>query len=225
MEPAARRVFVYGAPVYLTANINAAATGLVNGSKGYLHWLSWSDADASAEALPPPGSVGQLVEVPVPVSVNIFVPSLQSDDDEDAQADSDFRARLVPVFAQSTTKAKADALLSRQRHPFDLGFCITFHKVQGQTLNEVVLVLHRRRSRQLLKLCFEMLYVAVTRVRRTRDIRVLYFTEHQDSKPAVKSKRTREGVEKTRKRNNRKRPSITGLDHLLQLKRPRHFDA
>ena len=221
LDPSARRYFVYGAPAYITQNLNSAATGLVNGSKGYLHSLTWSDADAKAERLPPPGRTGELVEVPVPLAVNVFIPGLTDEDEtgEMVSASQDFADRLVPVFAQASTSNKADAVLARQRHSFDLGFCITYHKVQGQTLDEVVLVLHRRKAKQLLNLCFEMLYVGLTRVRRTADIRVLYFEEDGTAgQPRKKRKRSR--------RKWQIIPDINpGLEHLLKLKRPIHFDA
>ena len=215
LDPSARRYFVYGAPAYITQNINSAATGLVNGSKGYLHSLTWNVEDTRAEQLPPHGDAGELVQVPVPLSVNIFVPGQDCEDDMDEE---NFAHHLIPVFATPSNTEKGSAVLSRQRHAFDLGFCITYHKVQGQTLNEVVLVLHERKPRQLLSLCFEMLYVALTRVRRTADIRVLYF-EDGNVHARGSAKRKRCG----RKRGRSK--EISGLQHLLRLKRPKHFDA
>ena len=126
--------------------------------------------------------------------------------------DDEYEDRLVPVMAVSNNKTNDDVILSRLRHSFDLGFAITYyHKVQGQTLNEVVLMLHHRKSKQLLSLCFEMLYVALTRVRKTSDIRILYFNE--SAAAPQKGKKT------TSKDIN------PGLHHLLHLKRPKHFDA
>ena len=218
LDPAARRYFVYGAPAYITQNLNSAATGLVNGSKGYLHSLTWSDADAEAERLPPRGRTGELVEVPVPLAVNIFIPGL-TDEDEMDSVSQDFADRLVPVFAVATNTKKRDAVLARPRHSYDLGFCITYHKVQGQTLDEVVLVLHHRKARQLLSLCFEMLYVGLTRVRRTADIRILYFEEDERELPPRKKRK------RGRCKSQIKHGINPGLQHLLNLKRPIHFDA
>ena len=211
LDPAARRYFVYGAPAYITENLNTAATGIVNGSKGYLHSLTWRDEDARAEQLPPPGMPGEIVEIPVPLTVNVYVPDIRGAPGCD---------KLVPCKTTETETKNADANLKRPRHTCDLGFCVTYHKVQGQTLDEVVLVLHRRKPRQLLSLCFEMFYVAVTRVRRTEDIRILYFEEEEGAIQPKKRKR------KKRKKTSSKYEDINpGLHHLLDLRRPRHFDA
>jgi len=154
----------------------------VNGSAGVIHSLTWRDCDGMDDL--PEGAPGEMVEVPVPLTINV-----------------DLSDRVVPVSTSSTTtRTKCEdqsVCLNRHRHQVDLGFAVTYHKIQGQTLDSVVLVLHRRKSRQLLSLCFEMLYVAVTRVRRTSDIRVLFF-------PGDKG--------------------TSGLEHLKKLKRPRLFD-
>ena len=211
LDPSARRYFVYGAPAYITENLNTAATGIVNGSKGYLHSLTWRDEDARAEQLPPPGSPGEAVEIPVPLTVNVYVPDIRG---------APGYGKIVPCTTTENETKNADATLKRARHTYDLGFSVTYHKVQGQTLDAVVLVLHKRKPRQLLSLCFEMFYVAVTRVRQTKDIRILYFAEEEgDVQPKKRRKKQRT---KTSAKYNGINP---GLHHLLDLRRPRHFDA
>ena len=186
LDPAARRYVVIGCPCYITRNNNSAATGIVNGSYGCVHSLTWYDEDEISEI--PQGLPGELIEVPVPKTINVFL-----------------KGKVVPVAAwcETTTKknSQSSVYLQRNRHQVDLGFAVTFHKIQGQTLGQVILVLHRRKSKQLLSMCFEMLYVAVTRVRRASDIRVLFF-------PDGKAKRLN-----------------GGLAHLKKLKRPADFDA
>ena len=190
LDPAARRYVVIGCPCYITRNNNSAATGIVNGSYGCVHSLTWHDGDEISEL--PQGIPGELIEVPVPKTINVF-----------------FKGKVVPVAASCETTTKknlqSSVYLQRNRHQVDLGFAVTYHKIQGQTLEQVILVLHRRKSKQLLSMCFEMLYVAVTRVRRASDIRVLFFP---DGKPGTQAKRV-DG----------------GLEHLKQLKRSKHFDA
>ena len=190
LDPAARRYVVIGCPCYITRNNNSAATGIVNGSYGCVHSLTWHDEEEISEI--PQGLPGELIEVPAPKTINVF-----------------FKGKVVPVAAwcETTTKknSQSSVYLQRNRHQVDLGFAVTFHKIQGQTLGQVILVLHRRKSKQLLSMCFEMLYVAVTRVRRASDIRVLFFP---DGKPGSKGKRLN-----------------GGLAHLKKLKRPAHFDA
>ena len=80
---------------------------------------------------------------------------------------------IVPMIAKLDSSEKQDATLQRMRHPVELGFCCTFHKIQGQTVECIILALHPRSSCQLLSMSFEMLYVALTRVRSAEDIRIM----------------------------------------------------
>ena len=189
LDPAARRYVVIGCPCYITRNNNSAATGIVNGSYGCVHSITWNKEDDVDEI--PHGSPGEIVEVPVPKTINVFL-----------------KDKVVPVgaYCETTTKknAQSSVYLQRKRHQVDLGFAVTYHKIQGQTLKQVILVLHRRKAKQLLSMCFEMLYVAVTRVRRAADIRVLFFS---DGKRRTKGKQV-----------------VKGLAHLKKLKRPCYFD-
>ena len=189
LDPAARRYVVIGCPCYITRNNNSAATGIVNGSYGCVHSITWKKEDDVDEI--PQGLPGEVIEVPVPKTINVFL-----------------KGKVVPVGAhcETTTKksAQSSVYLQRKRHQVDLGFAVTYHKVQGQTLQQVILVMHRRKSKQLLSMCFEMLYVAVTRVRRASDIRILFFS---DGKHGTKGKQVEQG-----------------LAHLKKLKRPSHFD-
>ena len=189
LDPAARRYVVIGCPCYITRNNNSAATGIVNGSYGCVHSITWNKEDDVDEI--PHGSPGEIVEVPVPKTINVFL-----------------KDKVVPVgaYCETTTKknAQSSVYLQRNRHQVDLGFAVTYHKIQGQTLKQVILVMHRRKAKQLLSMCFEMLYVAVTRVRRAADIRVLFFS---DGKRGTKGKQV-----------------VKGLAHLKKLKRPSYFD-
>lgn len=189
LDPAARRFVVIGCPCYITRNNNSAATGIVNGSFGCVHSLTWHDEDEVDDL--PQGEPGEVVEVPVPKTINVY-----------------FKGKVVPVstFCETSTKKNSESsvYLQRKRHQVDLGFAVTYHKIQGQTLGQVILVMHRRKSKQLLSMCFEMLYVAVTRVRRASDIRVLFFS---DGKSGTKAN-----------------CADGGLQHLKKMKRPVHFD-
>ena len=160
MDPTARRYFVLGAPCYIVENLNSAATGIVNGTPGYLHSLSWDDG-VSKEGLGSFAPVpGHLVEVPPPHTINVLCKQGGVDP--------------VPMIAKRSTSEQGDATLARLKHSVELGFSVTFHKIQGQTVDRIILALHPRKSCQLLSMSFEMLYVAMTRVRHASDIRILY---------------------------------------------------
>ena len=185
IDPTARRYFVIGAPAFVGKNINSAATGIVNGSSGTLDSVSFGH-DAGP-CLPDHWTAGEMIEIDAPYSVNV---RLQN-------------GTIVPLTAELKNREIGDTMVARRRHPVQLGFAVTYHKVQGQTLDCVILGLHQRKSRQLLSLCFEMLYVAWTRVRRAEDMRVLYF--NNDDKGGSDMPK--------------------GLRHLLKLERPLRFDG
>ena len=56
-------------------------------------------------------------------------------------------------------------------HSVDFGFVVTFHKVQGKTLNKVILELNQRPFRP--PLTFNMLLVALSRVKSREGIRIV----------------------------------------------------
>lgn len=159
MDPSARRYFVLGAPCFIGENLNSSATGIVNGTPGWLHSLSWDEGISHQSA--GPYAAGQLVEVPVPHTINVL------------RKRKDRISEVVPMIAKRSSSEKEDATLQRMRHPVELGFCCTFHKIQGQTVDCIILALHPRSSCQLLSMSFEMLYVALTRVRSAEDIRIM----------------------------------------------------
>ena len=53
----------------------------------------------------------------------------------------------------------------------DLGFCLTVHSVQGQTLDRAILVLGRQIGRSIGKVSWSLLYVALSRVRELSHLR------------------------------------------------------
>ena len=84
------------------------------------------------------------------------------------------RVDPVPMIAKHSKIKQGEVTLDRLKHSVELRFSVTFHKIQGQTVDRIILALHPRKSCQLLSMSFEMLYVAMTRVRRASDIRILY---------------------------------------------------
>ena len=101
LDPAARRYVVIGCPCYITRNNNSAATGIVNGSYGCVHSISWNKEDDVDEI--PQGLPGEIIEVPVPKTINVFL-----------------KGEVVPVgaYCETTTKknAQSSVYLQRNRH-------------------------------------------------------------------------------------------------------------
>ena len=199
----ARRYFAVGAPCYVDQNLNAAATGIVNGSKGKMHSLTFKTGYTID--IPFNSESGDIINVDPPVSVNVRLlkPKHESTKVKNAGPFHNY-GDVIPLMKHSVEEKVAGTKLVRKTHPVSLGFSITFHKVQGQTLDRVVLALHKRSPNQLLSLKFEMLYVALTRVRQGDHIRVLYFV----SKPKY----------------SEIRPHGGSLDFLKNLSRPKEFN-
>ena len=110
------------------------------------------------------------------------------------------RLQLIPLKLDYHNTTVHGVKIRYNAFPFDLRFGITYHKVQGQTMNKVILFLHERTTKQLAALQWESLYVAYTRVKNANGIRVCYFGSD------TSSNRTR-------------------LQHLKKLRRPELFDA
>ena len=109
-------------------------------------------------------------------------------------------SQLIPLKLDYHNTTVHGVKIRYNAFPFDLRFAITYHKVQGQTMNKVILFLHERTTKQLAALQWESLYVAYTRVKNANGIRVCYFGSDTSS--------------------NR-----TQLQHLKKLRRPELFDA
>ena len=59
-----------------------------------------------------------------------------------------------------------------RKHPVDLLFAVTYHKLQGLTLKKLILSINKHPN-HLLRLALSSLYVGISRVKHLHDIRVL----------------------------------------------------
>ena len=189
--PAAVQYFVVGAPANIVQNHNPVSTNIVNGTRVIMHSLIWSEYEWAPPAHSTPG---QVHDVPRPDYVVVIrdTDTGEKDDNDDGE--------LIPlklVYDQETVQGVD---VRYKAFPYDLGFAITFHKVQGQTMRRIIMFLHERKSNKLAKLMWESFYVAHTRVKRGDDMRVCYH-----GSDVVK-------------------PSTAGLQHLKKLRRPKLYD-
>ena len=204
--PEAVQYFCMGAPALVNSNKNPVGTGIVNGYRVLLHSLVWKDNSWRG---PEKGwKPGQIFEVHRPsYMVVIKDPDVkkknldtttvdkESDDDNDNTGPD-----LIPLRTDHYKTWVQGVKIQYNAFPLDLRFAITYHKVQGQTMDKVILFLHERKSKQLAPLQWESLYVAYTRVKRGDDIRVCYFGSDDSS-------------------------DRSGLKHLWKLRRPELYDV
>lgn len=173
--------FVRGAPVMCKDNVSPTF-GIANGSQAILHSLTlnaenckiddvWAEIDAT-----PPGEVVYLKELPL--SINI---QLKNDDDD---IDIDTMSTLVPgskiipmlLNMRSPRKLKVAKQARRLRqltffdYGVDLAFALTYFKVQGLTLDRVILDLD---TTVMPRINVAAIYVGLSRVRMAKHIRIL----------------------------------------------------
>ena len=213
--PEAVQYFCMGAPVLVNANKNPVGTGIVNGYRALLHSLIWK-----GDPWRPPHKgwePGQVFEVPRPSymvviqdpdtnktkQTNKNTDGSKEDTPGDSDSDDDLdttQENLIPLKTDYHKTWTQGVQINYHAFPLDLRFAITYHKVQGQTMDKVILFLHERKTKQLAPLQWESLYVAYTRVKCGDNIRVCYFGSDNSS-------------------------DRSGLKHLRKLKRPTLYDV
>lgn len=167
--------FVQGAPAYVSANISPLK-GIANGTLVRLHSLKIADDEDVVSVLAAlPGTVVELSRPPEAVLVELVA---LSDAVRGAWRPSE---TTVPgkVVVPVTTGNKPRTLwlknhtlqVNFRTMPFDLGFCVTFHKVQGRTCFKVILDLNVVKSSK--RIPIESLYVGMSRVRTGLDLRIM----------------------------------------------------
>ena len=154
--------FVRGAPCYIVdSQLNPNKSKIVNGTPGILHSLTWEDGFTLSDEQMAPGAEN---EIPIPYSVNVLV------DGKIIPNKAKERKAVIPKSLRSN-KGGEPPKFAYWGHFIELGFGITFHKVQGQTLEKLIMVLNPRVG-GLARIAFDSLYVAMSRVKTGRNLRV-----------------------------------------------------
>lgn len=174
--------FVAGAPIYLTANISSAATrkGVCNGASATLHSLTFDDAtlpgvleEITIQLNSPTCGAGSVIWIShQPSSVNVVMPTARLQPTESLLPEQQV-IPLLPLRGANHTVLIDGTTCSvcPREFGYELGFAVTFHKVQGKTLSKVLINFNKMPSPP--HITFEFAYVALTRVRRGSDVRVL----------------------------------------------------
>jgi hypothetical protein len=177
--------FVAGAPAQLVCNV-VPHLCISNGTSAVMHSLTWHDAQVGAAmrrrilAAPP----GALIEVTTPDFVNVVIRSTHAlpltplPDDHylfDRQAAAKQQQQYIfPMQLWCVRKPKEKrgqvVMPAHQAHQLELGFAFTLHKLQGATLDALVLDLNFGSA---MMATFSAVYVGLTRVRAQNDIRLL----------------------------------------------------
>jgi hypothetical protein len=156
-------------------NLNATS-GLANGTPVVLHSVMFSDtavADMIREKLAH-AEPGEVIEIPVPHAVIVSVPHIDATKWKLKHKSLCSDTVTIPLTNQSVgdNVTLDDQKMFYKSHQYDLAFAVTFHKVQGQTVNKIILDLNKRPG-ALGSLDFHAIYVGLTRVAYRDDIRIL----------------------------------------------------
>jgi len=176
-------IFVAGAPAYINENIDPGL-GLANGTQVTLHSLTFCDKISPRQVgdvltQMANASPGQRIHLDhSPKFIHIVVPGKALADWPQNASLSDSQI-LVPIGLRSTKK-KVQVFCEREKiasvdvkvHRLDLAFVRTFHKLQGSTLEgRIILDLNFRPFSP--RITFEMVLVALSRVRNRDQIRIM----------------------------------------------------
>ena len=130
--------------------------GLAKGTKGVLESLVWDPKDCNG-TFPDLSNLprGEISQVPQPKYIIIRS-----------------KGKLIPIkyVASEIDKNKKNIRTTHYRtHPVDLLFAVTYHKLQGLTLNALVLSINKHPTEKL-RLTLPSLYVEASRVHNHQQI-------------------------------------------------------
>jgi len=166
--------FVPNAPGMITDNINVSL-GIVNGAQCILHSLNLnpetSDQDKNLITY---AAAGGIIEINIPLSINVELKNPKQNWPSGAKLES-FQERVIIPIGNSSTKHTTVGLnkqLKFGNFSVDIAFSITYHKIQGQTLERIIVDLnHIPSSRK--QIDFASLFVGLSRVKHGTHIRIL----------------------------------------------------
>ena len=156
-----RCFFVRGAPCVLSENL-CTTLGYAKGKQGVFESVVWD---------PTEGEVPDINSLPRGVITTVMQPKFIL-----VRVDG----KLIPI---GTCNARIETRRNQKvrktnfrKHPVDLLFAVTYHKLQGVTLEKLILSINKHPN-YLLRLALSSLYVGLSRVKKLEDIRVLPYRD------------------------------------------------
>jgi hypothetical protein len=201
-DPAFFEYFVKDCHAYITANINKKL-GIVNGAQVRYHSLSFhSDEEQELfEALVRDTPIGEVCTLPAnlrPEAVNVELEGIENWPDGltlvpgrvvipiGTRPGRSKSSQWIPIPGGSTSNGhsyRPSRVKVSNFFPIDPGFAITFYKIQGRTLRNLIIALSQR-SLAVCSLNYSDVYVAFSRVAQASDIRLL-LTDTDGSKESI----------------------------------------
>ena len=176
-------MFAQDAPCVMTANVNPEI-GLCNGTSGFMHALGFFDPEKQAAleqriAAAQPGDRIHLLEPPDVITIRIG---------------KGVDAVTVPIQEGHDKVSVGKNEIPCLRHMVELGFAVTYWKVQGRTLPNAILHLSGMRCNTV----FSMFLVGISRVKKASHLR--FFPSNQAEKKAILTAAPNEALELFMKR-------------------------
>ena len=175
--------FAPGAPAMLTTNV-VPHLAVSNGTSATMHSLTWETEEQSvrmrnriAHARP-----GQIIVVEAPAFVNVVIESTNALPLQPVHSGDPIRRKYVLPVPWGDLKRRKYAGVQMpplQQHMVELAFALTFFKVQGATLDALILDLNFATQQECTS---EALYVGLSRVRRARDLLLVPISDRLLSK-------------------------------------------
>jgi hypothetical protein len=174
--------FVKNAPAFINENINALK-GVVNGSPCTLHSLTWTGEATSMEMqnLIRNATRGAIVTLPIPpdfVNVRLEgVPHCQSDS---LLGVNDY-VIPIPLARKNNVVKLSSQNIEAKFHALELGFAVTFYKLQGKTIPRLIINPYKRGCTPEIDLM--SLLVGLSRVRNSSNVRFLPIQSNSSACP------------------------------------------
>lgn len=171
--------FVTGAPAFLTTNINPTKK-LANGSAVIMRDIAFNltdnnmeDMEKTKELIETAGP-GQIVNIPiVPFSITVEVVD-PTPGPWQAQETLQQGKLVIPILIDKNYESAKVGTQKKEimiiRHSIDLGFAVTYEKVQSKTISKIVLDLNNAPTRTL---SYSAFYVGTSRVKARENMRIL----------------------------------------------------
>ena len=168
--------FVRGMPLIITVKIGHETWKIANGRRAVAHSFSHDDSAGFTwpDGYDDPQAAGRVFTICQPDFINVRLLPLKSDADPSAaiiipiaaKADKQPMERFLKHAPKSTKDAVCRASTPAVRnHAVEPAFSITYNKLQGATVDRLILVLHDLSSYKLGHMSVQKLYVALSRVR------------------------------------------------------------
>lgn len=177
-SPQFKGIFVAGAPTFLMSNINPKR-GLTNGTPVTFHSLVL-DPKEDHQRMLTAMIEGNTEDVHLQYNpIHILVKITNANPVDFIGLTAVEGEVVIPLSQTHTSKTfpitvpgKLNKIkLQTTSHGIDLGFSVTLHKIQGQTCSKLIVDLNHRPF--MPQVTFPELYVAVSRVRRGEDLRIM----------------------------------------------------